>query len=135
MEIVALTTYTHCPFSRLQSAWRRLVASPFASVPKVICTAHHRNCGGKGLRNAVPDLLLLNRHRDQPPHIRGGKEVQDHLAASLAGEEVPDFEPVLISPCVRPKGLLLGAVLERVFSRLGPVWAPPAPGGGSVLGP
>jgi len=41
--------------------------------------------------------VFLNQPLTQPPHSRGGEEVQDRLAASLVGEEVPDFEPILAS--------------------------------------
>jgi hypothetical protein len=46
--------------------------------------------------------VFLSWLRGHPSHIRGGEEVQDRLAASLVGEEIPDLEPVLTSPCLPP---------------------------------
>ena len=54
---------------------------------------------------------------DQPPDIRGDKEIQGHLAASLVGEGTPDLKPVFTSPCLPPHLLPQGFLLAF------PVWA------------
>jgi len=46
-----------------------------------------------------------------PPHIRGGREVQDRLAAPLVREEPPELEPILAPPGLRPQALVLALPL------------------------
>jgi len=52
-----------------------------------------------------------------PPNIRSGKEAQEHPAAPLIHEEVPDLAPSRLPPHFRPKYLLLvlppGATFKR----------------------
>jgi len=79
----------------------------------------------------------------QPPYISGGETVQDRLAALLIGDEVPDLEPVLTSPCLPPplcpqEFLLASPVrtaLEEMLLCLGSVRTPAALSGGKPLRP
>jgi len=87
------------------------------------------------LRRLTLDVFP-SRGWDLPPHICGGEEAQYRLVAPRIGEEVPDVEPVLASPCLPPhlcpQNFLLAfpvrAALKEMFPCLGPVRAPPVSG-------
>jgi hypothetical protein len=91
----------------------------------------------------MPRSGRLPQPASGPAYIRGCGEVQDRLTASLIGEEIPDLEPALTSPCLLPhlcpQSFLLAfpvrAALKEVLPCLGPVSALPALSGGLLLRP